>query len=72
MLTSNAEDIQAQLILYKSKMQGEGPCLSDHAHGFYNGLEAALAIVEGRPAFPLSKDKVPRTHDLETYPEYFV
>ena len=68
----NVEDLRDQIKTYKDKMEGEGPFTTEHAQGFYNGMEAALAIVEDRPAFFKNKDKSYCDYDLKKYPEYFV
>jgi len=67
------EDIHKILLMYKSNMKGGGDFFpTGHAHGFYNGIEAALAIVEDRPAFFVKDDKMHNPFDVKRYPEHFV
>lgn len=49
-----------------------GNLITDYDRGSYNGLEIALALIEGRPAFLLSSDNKLRSSDIEKYPEYFL
>jgi hypothetical protein len=48
------------------------PFNDDFDHGYYNGLEVAIAAMENRPPLYLTKDKKYHENDKAMYPEYFI
>ena len=68
------EEVHAALIKYKDMMlfDGNKEFHSSHAHGFCNGIEAALAIIEERPVFFVDYAKNYDPHDVTKHPEHFI
>ena len=48
------------------------PFNEDYEWGFYNGVEIALSMLEGRPAFYIDKEGKHNPQDVANYPEYFL
>jgi hypothetical protein len=69
----DVEDIREMIEHYKS-IYMEDPCMfvDDYEWGLCNGLEIALALVEGRPTFYIDKYKRYDKYDVDNNPEYFL
>lgn len=69
----NVEDIKEMIEHYKSiYMEDPSMFVDDYEWGLCNGLEIALALVEGRPTFYIDKHKRYDKYDVENNPEYFL
>lgn len=70
----DAETVHETLVRYKKVMMadGEGQFKDGHAHGFCNGLEAAIAILEDRPPFFVNADRTYDPYDMHKHPEHFI
>ena len=66
--------VHETLLRYKKvmMMDGDGNFRDGHAHGFCNGLEAAIAIIEDRPPFFVDIDRKYDPYDVHKHPEHFI
>jgi hypothetical protein len=68
------EDVHKALKKYKDLLNSKDKesFENDYNHGFYNGLELALSLLEERPVFYKNLNKQFRKEDMLKYPEYFL